>query len=423
MNLFAVITLLVVLSAVFGYINTRFLRLPQTIGLMFMALVFSMLMLLLNSFLPNLFHFAEDIVAHIDFREVLLDVMLSFLLFAGALHTDISLLRSQRRSIILFSFVGVILSTFFIGSLLYYALQLIGQPIGFVYCLLFGALISPTDPIAVLGILAKSKVPKNLEINIVGESLFNDGIGVVIFISILDIIRSGEETFHAGRAGWLLMQEAGGGILFGLVLGYLMFYLLRSIDDYETEVIITLAGVMGGYLLANRLHISGPLAMVTAGLFTGSRAKAEAMSETTELYVDKFWELVDVLMNAILFVLIGLRLMLLDFNWKHLLAGLLAIPLVLIARYLSMRIPLLMLQKWVEVDRKATVLMTWGGLRGGLSIAMALSLARTDPKEIIVFITYIVVLFSIMVQGLTLERLVKRLYRPVTQEQSIVKDR
>lgn len=411
MDLLTIVTLLVVFSALFGYINTRFIRLPQTIGLMVVALFFSLVMLLLNLFNPAAFHYAEDIINQVNFSEVLLDVMLSFLLFAGALHTDFSLLRAQRRPIILFALVGVSLSTFFIGGLVYYLMILIQEPIDFIYCLLFGALISPTDPIAVLGILTKSKVPKKIEINIVGESLFNDGIGVVIFISILRIIRSESGSFTAGDVGLLLLQEAGGGILFGLLLGYALFLLMRSIDHYETEVLITLAAVMGGYFLAQQLHISGPLAVVVAGLFTGSRARGYAMSKTTEEYVEKFWELVDVLMNALLFVLIGLRLTVLDFNSHYLVIGLLAIPIVLISRYFAMRIPLFLLQRWIEVDRKSVLLMTWGGLRGGLSIAMALSLARSEPKELIVFITYVVVLFSILVQGLTMEKFANRLYR------------
>lgn len=411
MDLFTIITLLVVLSALFGYANTRFLKLPQTIGLMSMALVFSLLMLGLNYFNPTMFHFAEDIVNSIDFSEVLLDVMLSFLLFAGALHTDVMLLREHKKSILLFALIGVLISTFVIGGLLYLFLQVIDYPIDFIYCLLFGALISPTDPIAVLGILTKSNVPKKLEINIVGESLFNDGIGVVIFISILQVIRSGDRGFDTSDTALLILQEVGGGILFGLVLGYTMFYMMRSIDDYQTEVIITLAGVMSGNALAHYLHISAPLAMVAAGLLIGSRGKLHAMSKNTELYVDKFWELADVLLNAILFVLIGLRLMVLDYNQQFLVIGLAAIPIMLLARYLALRLPLLVLGKNIEFDRQSVLLMTWGGLRGGISIALALSLNRTEPKEMIVFVTYVVVLFSIMVQGLSIGSIANRIYK------------
>ena len=411
MSLFTIITILVVLSALFGYLNARYIKLPQTIGLMVMAILFSFLMIVGNYFSPETFHFAEDVINSIDFSEVLLDVMLSFLLFAGALHTDTSLLKKERRSIAVFSLFGVSISTVLVGSMLFGLLKLIGQPIDFIYCLLFGALISPTDPIAVLGILTKANVPKKIEINIVGESLFNDGIGVVIFLSLVEVLRIGIANFHASDAAFMLLQEAGGGILFGLALGYVMYKLLHSIDDYETEVIITLAAVMGGYLLASKLHLSGPLAMVVAGLFTGSRAREHAMSETTELYVEKFWELIDVLMNALLFVLIGLEMMIIDYNSTYLLIGIICIPIVLLARFLSIRIPLLLTRKWLDVDRNSVYLMTWGGLRGGLSIAMALSLTRSEPKDMLVFITYVIVLFSIIVQGLTVEKLAKRLYK------------
>lgn len=411
MNLFTIITILVVLSAGFGYINTRYLKFPQTIGLMIMAIFFSLAMLLANYFFPVRFHFVEDLIKSIDFSEVLLDVMLSFLLFAGALHTDTNMLKKERRSIGIFSFFGVLISTFSIGVLLYFFLQLIHEPVSFIFCLLFGALISPTDPIAVLGILTKAKVPKKIEINIIGESLFNDGVGVVIFLSILEVIRKGVENFGFSDILLLLLQEAGGGIAFGLFLGYTTFRLLKTIDHYETEVIITLAAVMGGSIFANYLHISGPLSIVVAGLFIGGANRRQAsMSETTELYVDKFWELIDVLMNAILFVLIGLELIIIDFNSKYLLIGLVAIPVVILSRYLALRIPLLISRKWIDLDKKSILLMTWGGLRGGLSIAMALSLSRTEPKEMFVFITYVVVLFSIVVQGLTVGKVAGRFY-------------
>ncbi len=412
MDLLSIITLLIVLSAFFGYINMRFIKLPQVIGLMLMSLFFSLAMLTLNYFSHAVFQMAEKIVNQIDFSEVLLNVMLSFLLFAGALHTDTRLLRKNWRSIVIFSLVGVVLSTFAVSALLFYGLQLIGQPINYIYCLLFGALISPTDPIAVLGILTKSGVPKRLEINIVGESLFNDGVGVVVFLVILQIIRGAPGQLHAFDIALLFSQEAGGGLLLGFVIGYTMFLLIRSINDYQTEVIITIAGVMGGNLLANYLHVSAPLAMVVAGLYTGSRAKDQAMSHNAKQYIGKFWELIDVLMNAILFVLIGLRLMVLDFSGNYLVIGLMAIPIILFSRYLSLRVPLLVFRKSREFDTRSILLMTWGGLRGGLSIAMALSLTRTEPKELIVCVTYIVVLFSIIVQGLTIGKLAKKLYQP-----------
>lgn len=410
MDLFNIITFLLVLSALFGYINTRFLKLPSTIGLMVMSLAFSIVMLLINFINPAIFQTAEDAIRQINFSDVVLNVMLSFLLFAGAMHTDSSLLRKERRSILLFSFFSILISAIIVAVLVYGIVSLLGYKFNFIYCLLFGVLISPTDPIAVLGILTKAHVPRRIEINIVGESLFNDGIGVVMFLIILQIINEGIDNISFSNIILLFVQEAIGGLLFGFVIGYVAYILLKSIDHYETEVMITIAMVMGGYYLANKLHVSGPLAMVVAGLFTESRIRHYAMSRTTNLYVDKFWELIDVLMNAILFVLIGLRLMVLDYKNIYLLTGLLVIPIVLLARYISIKLPLLLSNKWIRLDRKAQLLMTWGGLRGGLAIAMALSISNAEHKDMIVFITYIVVIFSILVQGLTVGKFAKKLY-------------
>lgn len=413
MELFKILTLLIVISAIFGYINVRFLKLPTTIGLMVMALVFSLFLILFKFIHPEWTVFATEMVRSIDFTTVLMDVMLSFLLFAGALHTNVGMIRAEKRSIALFALVGVFISTFLIGTAIFYISNWIGFQIDYIYCLLFGSLISPTDPIAVLGILTKSNIPKKIEINIVGESLFNDGVGVVIFFTILEIARLGIANVTIGDVAVLFVQEAIGGIIFGLGLGFIMFRLLKTIDDYEVEVMITLALVMGGYLLAQQLHTSGPLAMVVAGLFMGSSGlKQDAMSETTELYVDKFWELIDVLMNAVLFVLIGLEVLILEFHVNYFIAGAAAIVVVLLGRYLTIHFLVRISKKWVAVDKEAPLLLTWGGLRGGLSIAMALSLpSEWEAKSYIVFITYAVVLFSIIVQGLTLEKLVKRIYR------------
>jgi CPA1 family monovalent cation:H+ antiporter len=413
MELFKILTLLIVISAIFGYINVRFLKLPTTIGLMIMALVFSLLLILFKFINPEWTNFAAVLVQKIDFTTVLMDVMLSFLLFAGALHTNVGMIKAEKRSIGLFALAGVIICTFLIGTATFYISSLIGFEIDYIYCLLFGSLISPTDPIAVLGILTKSNIPKKIEINIVGESLFNDGVGVVIFFTILEIARLGIGNVTIGDVALLFVQEAIGGIIFGLGLGFIMFRLLKTIDDYEVEVMITLALVMGGYLLAQQLHTSGPLAMVVAGLFMGSSGlKQDAMSETTELYVDKFWELIDVLMNAVLFVLIGLEILILEFHVNYFIAGFAAIIIVLLARFVTIHFLVRISKKWVAVDKEAPLLLTWGGLRGGLSIAMALSLpSEWEAKSYIVFITYSVVLFSIIVQGLTLEKLVKRIYR------------
>lgn len=410
MSLFVIITILVVLTAAFAFINIRFLKLPQTIGMMIISLIFSLLLIGSGLLIPEVSSFARGFIGNIDFSKVLLDIMLSFLLFAGALHTDSSLLKANRRSITVFAIVGVLLSTLLVGALIFLFFQTFLTPVNFWYCLLFGALVAPTDPIAVLGILTKAGAPKDVEIKIVGESLFNDGIGVVLFLSLLEIITIGINNVSFGDISLLLVQEIAGGILFGWILGQVGFRLMKKIDHYQTEVLITLAIVMGGYMVAQLLHLSGPLAMVVAGLFTGSRSKEHAMSDTTELYVDKFWELIDVLMNAILFVLIGLELLTLEFNFNYLIAGLVAIPITLLSRYLSLIIPASLFKKYINTSRKTIGLMTWGGLKGGLSIAMALSLSAPLPKTQFVFMIYVIVIFSIIVQGLTVGKLIKKVF-------------
>ena len=410
MNLFLIISILVTLSAIFAYLNERFLKLPDTIGIMVISLIFSLGLILTGNLFPGLYHATENFVSSIDFGTVLVDIMLCFLLFAGALHTDISLLKYNHRAISAYAVIGVLLSALITGVLMFYVFRWFGQDINIWYCIVFGALVAPTDPIAVLGILTKAGAPKQAEIKIVGESLFNDGIGVVLFLSLIKIISIGTENITGSEIILLLLQEVGGGILLGIILGYVGFYMMKRIDNYQAEILITLAMVMGGYSLAEGLHVSGPLAMVMAGLFTGSRAKAEAMSHTTELYLDKFWELADVLLNAILFVLIGLELLVLEFSTPFLISGLLAIPISILARYLSLVIPSTFLKNWVGTDHKTIQLMTWGGLRGGLSIAMALSLQDPLPRNLFVAMTYIIVLFSIIVQGMTLGKLVKRLF-------------
>lgn len=411
MNVFTLITLLIVMSALFAYLNTRWLKLPDAIGIMVLSLAFSAVLISINTIQPAWFTLVRQTVAEINFGRVLFDVMLSFLLFAGAFHTDATQLRVERRSVMLFALVGVLLSTALVGTGLYLIANWLGFMLPFSLCLLFGALISPTDPIAVLGILAKFKLPESVKLNIVGESLFNDGVGVVVFATIYRIVVNGAESISAGEIALLFLEEAGGGVLFGLALGYGMYWLLRSINHYQTEVIITVAGVMGGYLLAQKLHISGPLAMVVAGLFVGDHAREEAMSHQTEEYVDKFWELIDSILNALLFVLIGLELLIIDFQSGYWLICVVTIILVLLARFISIWLPFRLARRWLDLDNKAPIMLTWGGLRGGLSIAMALSVPSELPnKDLLVTITYGVVLFSVIGQGLTLERLIRRLY-------------
>jgi len=410
MDAYFITTVLIFLSAVFGFINTRFLKLSNTIGLMIITIVFTLGVLLLSYFDPTLLNAEKSIISSIDFKTVLLDEMLSFLLFAGALHTNFDQLKVQRWPILMFSTLGVLTSTFLVGGAIYFLLQFLNLPVNFIYCLLFGALISPTDPIAVLGILKQAGVPKKLETKIVGESLFNDGVGVVVFLTIYQIAKSGideDTTFDVFK---LFGQEVIGGVLLGAILGYACYKLMKAIDDYHIEVMITLAAVMGGTVIAHKLHLSAPLAMVTAGLIVGNdTVRATSMSEITEKYVDKFWELIDILLNAILFVLIGMEMLVLVFDGKYVIAGLLAIPIVLLCRYVSLLFPIIVFKDKLEFVRRTDFIMTWGGLRGGISIALALGLANDMNRELFLVITYIVVVFSIIVQGLTVGKLVKKL--------------
>ena len=409
MDAYFIATILIFLSAIFGYINVRFLKMPNTIGLMIITIIFTLVVLLLSYFDPTLLNLEKSIISSIDFKTVLLDEMLSFLLFAGALHTNFEQLKIQRWPILLFSTLGVLTSTFLVGGVMFFVFQGIGFDINFIYCLLFGALISPTDPIAVLGILKQAKVPKKLETKIVGESLFNDGVGVVVFLTIFQIAKSGIENTSIGDVGQLFGQEVLGGILLGVLLGWISYRLMKSINDYDIEVIITLAAVMGGTVIAHKLHLSAPLAMVVAGLIVGNETvRSSAMSEVTEKYVDKFWELIDILLNAILFVLIGMEMLVLVFDDKYLLSGLIAIPIVLICRYISLFLPINIFKKKLDFVPKTNLIMTWGGLRGGISIALALGLTAEMHRNLFLVITYVVVVFSIIVQGLTVGKLVKK---------------
>jgi CPA1 family monovalent cation:H+ antiporter len=408
MDYYSVSTILIVLSAVFGYINSKFIKLPTTIGLMLVTIVFTLGVLALGYFDDTLLLKEKELINSIDFKTVLLDIMLSFLLFAGALHTNFEQLKIHRKPIIAFATLGTLISTFLSGIVIYYALQLIGFEVAFIYCLLFGALISPTDPIAVLGIMKKVGAPKKLEIKIVGESLFNDGVGVVIFLTIYQIAKGGTDI-SALDISKLFLIEVVGGLALGLVLGWIAYKLLKSIDDYPTEVILTLALVMGGSLLAQKLHVSAPLAMVTAGLLIGTdTVRAKSMSEMTELYLDKFWELLDVLLNAVLFVMIGMELLVLTFNSSYVIAGFIAIPLLLLTRYLSLLLPVKLYAKKLDFVPKTGLIVTWGGLRGGISIALALTLTQDMERELFLVVTYIVVVFSILVQGLTVGKLIQK---------------
>jgi CPA1 family monovalent cation:H+ antiporter len=407
MELFTIITTLVVVSAIFAYINERFVKLPYTIGAMVITIIMSLVLTILGWLDASLTNPLKELISEVDFGVVLLEIMLSFLLFAGAMHTNFDQLKVQRGPILAFATIGVLISTVLIGTVMYYVLQGFGMEVAYIHCLLFGALISPTDPIAVLGILKKAGVPKKLETKIVGESLFNDGIGVVVFLTLYEIAQVGLDKVSAGHIGMVLLEEVVGGIALGLALGWVAYRLMKSIDDYSVEVLITIAIVMGGYQLASYLHFSGPLAVVVAGLLVGhDTIREKGMSEMTELYIDKFWETTDGLLNGILFVLIGLEILILPYNGKYIMIGLIAIPIALLARYIALSIPIKLYQKKLEFIPKTNTIMTWGGLRGGISIALALSLTQAMDKELFVILTYMIVLFSIIVQGLSIGKLV-----------------
>ena len=413
MGLINLIAIILTLSAVFSYINFRFIGLPTTIGVMLIALVVSFGFILLGELgIVDLHRFAEKMLSGIDFNKALMDGMLSFLLFAGALHVSAKDLAAMKWTIGVLATLGVALSTFVVGGMMFVLLTVLGFNVPFMYCLLFGALISPTDPIAVMSTLKNAGIGKSLETKIAGESLFNDGVGVAVFVVILSIVLQPEQVSVA-QVALIFAQEAVGGIIFGLALGALGFYLLKSVDNYQVEILITLALVMGGYALALEMHTSGPIAVVVAGLLIGNHGRAYAMSIVTRQRLDNFWELLDEILNVVLFVLIGLEVLVLQFNGTYLLAGLLAIPLILLARFISVGIPITLLRVLTTWAYSAHVvkILTWGGLRGGISVALALTLPSGAERDIFLVMTYTIVIFSIIVQGLTIGRVARRLSR------------
>lgn len=404
---YQVASIIITLAAGLAYFNARVLRLPSAIGLMASALLGSLVVLALDGFgVSEIAPRLTQLIDHVDLSTTLLHGMLGALLFAGALHVDLNDLRQYRLPIGVLALFGTALSTAIVGIATYFLLEAVGIGLPLLDCLLFGALISPTDPIAVLGILKAAKAPKSLEVTITGESLFNDGVGVVIFLSLLGIARGGE--VGTGAIAQLFAQEALGGLVFGLVLGYVGFRLLRSIDQYSVEILITLAMVLGGYAAAEALHVSAPIAAVAAGLLVGNHGRSFAMSETTREHLDKFWELIDEILNAVLFLLIGLEVLHLKVDSSTLLASALTIPLVLVARFVSVGAPLAAMPSYRAAAPGAITLLTWGGLRGGISIALALSLPHGSSRDVILVITYAVVAFSILIQGTTLGAVARR---------------
>lgn len=419
---FQLAALLISLAALFGYLNHRLLGLPQTIGVMSLALIASLALLIFGAAggaESGLLSALQGLFRQVDLRHLVLDVLLGFLLFAGALHVNLDDLLDRRLAITSFATVSLLLSTALVGTATFLLLPILGLPLGFLYCLLFGALISPTDPVAVLGVMRRAGAPRSLEAKVIGESLFNDGLGVVIFLTLLSLAPVHQEAAaaHAGGAGiggvaLFLLREAGGGLAFGLAAGTLGYLVLRTLDDHRLEVLITLALAAGGYALAAALHLSAPLAMVVIGLLIGNHGRRLAMSAATREHLDTFWELVDEILNAVLFLLIGLELLLLPLPgpWSAagLAAALLAVPVVLACRWVGIGLPVSLLRLAGRAfSPRAVRVITWAGLRGGISVALALSLPSGEERALLLLMTYVVVVFSILVQGLTLGRVIR----------------
>ncbi|MEM6049636.1 sodium:proton antiporter [Erwinia sp. P7711] len=392
-------------TALLAYLNRRYVGLPPAIGVMGIALLIS----LVNMFADRMgFHLLNELehslVESVDFSELLMQGMLSLLLFAGALHVDFKQLRAYRWQVASLAFLGTAISTLLIGTSLWGILSLSGLQLPFAYCLIFGALISPTDPIAVIGILQSAGAPKNVELVMSGESLFNDGVSVVLFSLIFTMLGNGEVPCVAEGA-ILLLREAGGGALLGAIIGYVIYLMLKSIDSYQEEVMLTLAAVLGGYALATHLEVSGPLAMVVMGLIIGNQGRSYAMSKETERHVDMFWELIDEILNAVLFVLIGLEVILLHFSHTLIGVACMVIILTLSARLLTVGLPVALFTNLFRLPKGSWAVLTWGGLRGGISVALALSLPAGDARDTVVSLTYLVVVFSVLVQGMSIGRL------------------
>lgn len=402
--------ILIVLAAALGYLNHQWLRLPTTVGLTVMGAVASLVVIAIDRLVPasTLSEQLSAFLSDIDFHRTLMQGMLSFLLFAGALHVDWSHMHKGRLPILVFSTVGVLISTVIVGLGFHWLSALFGAALPLIWCMVFGALISPTDPVAVMAVMKRAAMPETLQATVAGESLFNDGVGVVVFTILLGIAL-GAEPFSLGGATADFLREAGGGVVLGLLVGWIAFRMMRSIDEYSIEVMISIAVVMGGYSLAMALHVSGPVAMAVAGLLIGNAGVAHAMSDTTQDYLLKFWALIDEMLNAVLFLLIGLEVIAIAPEWPLLAAGLGAILLVLLARAISVGVPLALMKRRIDMGPLALPTLVWGGLRGGISVALALSLPEGPTRTAILAATYIVVLFAVIVQGGTISRLIERI--------------
>lgn len=409
MDMLQITAVLISLTAVFSFLNYVFLKLPSTIGVMAISMALSLMLLLLGGLgFPLLLEQEQSLLAGIDFSTTLLHGMLSFLLFAGALHVDINRLSEMKWIVASLATIGVLISTLLVAVLLWGVSLLLDLPLTFIHCLLFGALISPTDPVAVISTLKTLGVPASLETKIAGESLFNDGVGVVLFLVIFNIAYA-SEPMQAVDVAELFVTETLGGALFGLLIGYIAYRMLRQVDNYQVEIIISLALVMGGYAFAEAWHLSAPIAIVVAGLLIGNHGRQFAMSDKTREHLDTFWELVDEILNAVLFVLLGLEIQLIiPISTNTFLLSLLAIPVVLLARFVSVSIPVSVLRSRYQFSPGVIKILTWGGLRGGISVALVLTLPADEVRLYLLPMTYAVVVFAMLVQGLTLGRVVKK---------------
>ncbi|GGH06517.1 cation:proton antiporter [Mucilaginibacter phyllosphaerae] len=406
MDLFLIIALLIIVSAIYSYINARFLKLPGTIGIVTLAILGSVLTLIIDSLNPNIAKHLTALAKNINFSTTVLNIMLGFLLFATAFNLDTRKLRKEMRPVLILSTLGVIISTTVFGALFYWITGLIAIKVPFIYCLLFGALVSPTDPVAVAAIIKGSKLPANLETIISGESLFNDGVGLVLFLLILEVAQSGVNNLDIGKAVFLFVQEVFGGVILGAVTGWLAFRLMKSINDFQTIVLVSLALVMLDSVLAAYFHLSIPLAVVTAGLFVGGRSINADRKERSHEALEKFWLLIDEILNAVLFVMIGLQMVNVPFISNYWITGGIAIIIILGARWMSIMLPLTFLRRSLHVNYSSINILTWAGLRGGISIALALALPASPYRHLILSGSYFIVIFSIIVQGLTLNKLI-----------------
>lgn len=408
MNLYTIISVIITLAIFVSYCNYRFLKMQPAIAIMMTSLFLSVILLIADNLGFHVVHHdVTTFVNQLHFHDLLMNCMLGLLLFAGSLTVDISLLKKQKWEISSLATIGVIISTFFLGTLIYFILQLLHLKLAFVYCLLFGALISPTDPIAVIATLKQSNAPKKLRVLLVGESLFNDGVAVVLFVTLYHVAFA-QNTTNFYQAILLFLQNTLGGIAFGLFLGVLTRWLMSPVDEHKIAILFTIALVTGGYTLAQSLGISGPLAMVTAGIFISNNKNKIFRSAVTQEHLESFWELIDELLNAILFLLIGFEILLVNFSWRLIVAALCAIPLLLLVRLVAVAIPMRFAKYWRKYPPNTIRILTWGGLRGGLAVALALSIPEGMVGNVLLPMTYIVVLFSILIQGSTIKRLIKR---------------